>query len=35
MEQEGEGMSLKWYDERDDNDCDAYGVGPFRVHEMK
>lgn len=24
-------MSLRWYDERDDNDCDAYGVGPFRA----
>lgn len=27
-------MSLKWYDERDDNDCDAYRVGPFRVDEV-
>lgn len=27
-------MSLRWYDERDDNDCDAYRVGPFRVDEV-
>ena len=24
-------MSLRWYDERDDNDCDVYRVGPFRA----